>query len=41
MQLPSGQRDKHQGINPPIPASRAAPPNGGGSRMVSWFLPTG
>ncbi len=23
MQLPSGQRDKHQGINLPIPAVRA------------------
>jgi len=26
MQLPSGQRDKHQGINLPIPAGRATPP---------------
>jgi hypothetical protein len=26
MQLPSGQRDKHQGLNLPIPAVRATPP---------------
>ena len=25
MQLPSGQRDKHQGINLPIPTGRATP----------------
>jgi len=40
MQLPSVQRTKHQGIRLPIPAVRAAPPDGGGSLLVSRFLPT-
>jgi hypothetical protein len=40
MQLPSVQRAKHQGIRLPIPAVRSAPPDGGGSHLVSWFLPT-